>query len=75
MLSFLDKTGLTHLWDKILAIINTKAEQSELDNLESMINQIRQLPIVDEIDNGKFLRVVSGSWAAENVPNAEEVSF
>lgn len=75
MLSFLDKTGLTHLWDKILAIINTKAEQSELDNLESMINQIRQLPIVDEIDNGKFLRVVSGSWAAENVPNAEEASF
>ena len=33
------------------------------------------LPAVTEADNGKFLRVAGGVWAAEAVPSAEEASF
>lgn len=33
------------------------------------------LPQVTAADNGKFLRVVNGNWAAESVPNAEGVGF
>ena len=33
------------------------------------------LPSVTTADNGKFLRVVNGSWAAESVANAKGVSF
>ena len=32
-------------------------------------------PEVGEFDNGKFLRVVSGAWAAQAVPSAESNSF
>lgn len=33
------------------------------------------LPAVSASDNGKFLRVSNGKWAAEAVSNAEEASF
>ena len=33
------------------------------------------LPTVTSADNGKFLRVVSGAWAAATVPAAESNSF
>lgn len=33
------------------------------------------LPAVTTDDNGKFLTVVDGAWAATVVPNAEEASF
>lgn len=33
------------------------------------------MPVVNSNDNGKFLRVVDGKWAAEAVPYAEEASF
>lgn len=33
------------------------------------------LPTVTEADNGKFLRVVDGAWAAATVPSAGGVSF
>lgn len=36
---------------------------------------IALLPTVTSADNGKFLRVVSGAWAAAAVPNAESNSF
>jgi len=42
------------------------------ENLE--ISSAR-LPVVSASDNGKFLRVVSGSWAAATVPSAETASF
>jgi len=32
-------------------------------------------PAVTTSDNGKFLRVVNGTWTASTVPNAEEASF
>ena len=37
--------------------------------------QTISLPEVTIADNGKFLRVVGGAWAAVNLPNAEEASF
>ena len=36
---------------------------------------IRELPSVTASDNGKFLRVVSGAWAATEIPNANGGSF
>lgn len=33
------------------------------------------IPSVTAADNGKFMTVVNGTWAAEAVPNAEEASF
>jgi len=35
----------------------------------------KELPAVTASDNGKFLRVVNGAWAAEAVSDAEGVSF
>ena len=36
---------------------------------------ISALPIVTTADNGKFLRVVNGAWAADTVPSAGGVAF
>ena len=33
------------------------------------------VPSVTTANNGQFLRVVNGAWAAATVPNAEEASF
>lgn len=33
------------------------------------------LPEVSVADNGKFMRVSNGAWAAETVPNAEDGEF
>lgn len=33
------------------------------------------IPAVTTANNGQFLRVVNGAWAASTVPNAEEASF
>ena len=35
----------------------------------------KELPAVTASDNGKFLRVVNGVWAAATVDNANGVSF
>lgn len=35
----------------------------------------KELPNVTTADNGKFLRVMSGKWAAESIPNANGGSF
>ena len=41
----------------------------------TQINNMVKVPAVSDSDNGKFLRVVSGVWAAVAIPNAEEASF
>lgn len=38
-------------------------------------DSVKAVPTVTTSDNGKFLRVVDGAWAAVTVANAEEVSF
>ena len=35
----------------------------------------KELPTIAATDNGKFLRVVNGEWAAQDVPSAESASF
>jgi hypothetical protein len=35
----------------------------------------KELPTVTTADNGKFLRVVSGAWAAVSIANANGGSF
>lgn len=35
----------------------------------------KELPAVTASDNGKFLRVVSGAWAAVSISDANGVSF
>ena len=37
--------------------------------------EIRELPSVTTSDNGKFLRVVNGAWAAAAIDNANGGSF
>ena len=36
---------------------------------------IREVPAVTTTDNGKFLRVVNGAWAAVAIPDANGVKF
>lgn len=36
---------------------------------------VREVPSVTTSDNGKFLRVVSGAWAAVTISDANGVSF
>lgn len=36
---------------------------------------VHEVPTVTTSDNGKFLRVVNGAWAAAEVDNASGVSF
>ena len=43
--------------------------------VQTAISGVRQLPVVSASDNGKFLRVASGAWAAATVPSAETASF
>lgn len=43
--------------------------------VQSAIAAAAELPSVSASDNGKFLRVVSGAWAATSVPSAESNSF
>lgn len=38
-------------------------------------DMLSDMPEVTTADNGKFLRVINGDWAAATVPNAEEVAF
>ena len=52
-------------------------EPDDLITKEYMQTQVlpNLLPTVTEADNGKFLCVASGSWAAVTMANAEEVGF
>lgn len=51
-------------------IVQTWTEEEELEP-----DEIRLLPVVSSSDNWKFLRVISGAWAAVTVPPAESNSF
>lgn len=82
---FLDQTGVNDLW-KIISFelekkINNKGWSANkilaTDENGNVIekNLSSELPIVEEADNGKFLRVVDGAWVAQNIPIAEEAKF
>ena len=55
-------------------LTNDSGYQTAQD-VQTAISGVRQLPAVTASDNGKFLRVVSGAWAAATVPSAESNSF
>ena len=42
---------------------------------KEQIRVLSGLPVVSADDNGKILRVVDGSWAAQALTNAEEVAY
>lgn len=55
--------------DEVQEIARQAAELVEVPEVES------GLPSVTEDDNGKFLRVTDGVWAAVDIPSAEGGSF
>ena len=55
--------------------VEGKGYQTEQQVQTAISNIPDELPTVTAADNGKFLRVVSGAWAAETVPSAESNSF
>lgn len=59
------------------AIIGTQGQVVGFDSEGNAIAQDMptSMPEVSASDNGKFLRVVDGAWAAANIANAEEVAF
>lgn len=54
-----------------LATVATSGSYNDLSDKPT----IAALPTVTSSDNGKFLRVVNGAWAAETVPSANGVNF
>ena len=46
-----------------------------VDSVEQQISAITQLPPVTTTDNGKFLRVVGGTWAVASIPYADEEGY
>lgn len=73
-MSFLGETEVT------ISLEGDVEEVHELDpkfiasTLTAIAQNFVQAPVTSD-DNGKFLRVVDGAWAAVSVPNAEEASF
>ena len=63
---FLDKTGLVHLWNQIIARLNGKVEREEL---------LLRVPDWTDEDEGAILQIVNGTPAWVKIPNAEEASF
>lgn len=50
-----------------------QAIRDVMDNKEEWSE--KELPTVTASDNGKFLRVVNGAWAAASISDANGVSF
>lgn len=57
------------------AVRHTPQELSEEQQAQARENIGTGLPTVTSDDNGKFLRVSDGAWAAVAINNAEEESF
>lgn len=53
----------------------TNKDYQTAAQVQTAISGVRQLPAVSAGDNGKFLRVENGAWAAVTVPPAESNSF
>lgn len=56
-------------------LTSTLGEYVTETEMNTAIAGIAALPSVSAADNGKFLRVVDGVWAAASVANAEEVKY
>lgn len=60
---------------KDLALMKAIANTASHDNASHAENTAIHLPTVTADDNGKFLCVVNGAWAAVSYPNAEDSTF
>ena len=68
MSSYLDNSGLEHLWERIKGLIPTKTSQLNNDsNYITAGNIPKELPSVGTADNGKVLMVVNGAWSTNSV--------
>jgi len=68
--SFIDATSPTAP-DVVFAVM----VQNNSVTVAHSTRDVKDLPTVTASDNGKFLRVVNGAWAADTVPSAESNSF
>lgn len=59
----------------IITAENLNNIQDSIIELQSTVASGDIVPLVNSNDNGKFLRVVDGKWAAVALVNAEEESF
>ena len=57
--------------------LDKKLEKAPVTSVNSKTGAVtvREVPAVTTADNGKFLRVVSGAWAAAEIANANGGSF
>ena len=70
--------AVRHITAAERAAWNAKADASDIPDVSGFITLAdvpAELPAVTASDNGKFLRVVNGAWAAQTVPSAEGASF
>lgn len=67
-----DAEAVGQVVTEVGAALNAHAEQIQA-NTEAVAKA--KMPVVTEADNGSFLRVVDGAWAAVSVESAEEASF
>lgn len=65
------------MWQHVITALSTKSSvghnHDDVYCTKTELNS--RIPAVGAGDNGKFLRVVNGTWAASTVPNAEEANF
>lgn len=81
-MSFLDKTGLSHLWTHILSRLNGKVDKVEGKALstndytneeKAKLSNIEGLPEVTIENNDDILQVVDGSWTIQSPATDEEI--
>lgn len=70
-----NKADRTEIPTKTSDLTNDSGYQTAQDVQTQIAAIPDELPIATSSDNGKFLRVVSGAWAAATVPAAESSSF
>ena len=71
-----DESGKPTAWEVAAAGTDylTEAPVTSVNGKTGAV-KVREVPSVTAADNGKFLRVVSGAWAAVEIANANGGSF
>lgn len=67
------KVGINEAFGSIIRFV--KAPEEDTDAANKAYVDAKALPTVTTDNNGAFLRVVDGAWAAAAIANAEEASF
>lgn len=85
-MAYLDSSGLSYFWGKIKAALTKKQDKIDASGLlkgdgaggvaAAAAGEDYMAPVaVAAADNGKFLRVVNGAWAAAEVADANGEGF